>query len=267
MLFDTALYFVTCGMLQAYCLTEGMSATAAFATNQYAQFVQDATISYMPHYLEYASDGVVTNAEKNALLNEALSGTAANMILGTLDSVGVTIKTSDGKPQVVTSLADSVPGTSDKTVKTIEVEKATDDVVEVPKELGNSLLPGEGNIGTYSDLLKSGKRGDNITPHHMPSAEYMAKKGVSKNEGLCFNMEMPSLGAGGRHRKTMTYGRNMTDAEKAYYYSLSPRDALAFDINNLREIYQSDGLYSEIRPKLQRYIEEYKVLMPELFGK
>lgn len=51
------------------------------------------------------------------------------------------------------------------------------------------------------------------------------------------NMEMPSSGTGGRHRLTDTYGRNMTNVEKAYYYSLSPRDALAYDIANVREIY------------------------------
>lgn len=130
-----------------------------------------------------------------------------------------------------------------------------------------SLLPGEGDIGTYRDLLDAGKVGDNITPHHMPSAEYMAQHGIGKKEGLCMNMEMPCLGTGGRHRLTDTYGRNMTDAEKAYYYSLSPRDALAYDITNMREIYQSQGLYSEIRPKLREYIKRYKELMPELFGK
>ena len=99
----------------------------------------------------------------------------------------------------------------------------------------------------------------------MPSAEYMSHRGVSKNDGLAMNMEMPSPGAGGRHRMTDTYGRNMTNAEKEYYYSLPPRDALAYDVNNLREIYSSQGLYSEIRPKIQEYIKTYKEYMPELF--
>lgn len=101
----------------------------------------------------------------------------------------------------------------------------------------------------------------------MPSAEYMSKKGIANNDGLCMNMEMPYPGTGGRHRLTDTYGGNMTAAEKAYYYSLSPRDALAYDIKNVRDIYQSQGLYSEIRPRLQQYIKEYKSLMPELFEK
>ena len=102
---------------------------------------------------------------------------------------------------------------------------------------------------------------------HMPSAEYMSQYGVGKKDGLCMNMEMPSPGTEGRHRLTDTYGRNMTDVEKAYYYSLSPKDALAYDIANMRQIYQSQGLYSEIRPKLQEYTKQYKELMPELFDK
>ena len=64
--------------------------------------------------------------------------------------------------------------------------------------------------------------------NNVPS-EYMSQYGVGKKDGLCMNMEMPSPGTGGRHRLTDTYGRNMTDAEKAYYYSLLPRDALAYD--------------------------------------
>ncbi len=130
-----------------------------------------------------------------------------------------------------------------------------------------SLLPGEGEIGTYKDLIKAGKRGDNITPHHMPSAGYMKQKGVANSDGLAMNMEMPSPGTGGRHRLTDTYGGNMTPEQRAYYYSLSPRDALAYDIKNVKKIYQSQGLYSQIRPQLQQYIKEYKKLMPELFEK
>lgn len=81
------------------------------------------------------------------------------------------------------------------------------------------------------------------------------------------NMEMPSPGTGGRHRMTDTYGRNMTDAQKAYYYSLSPRDALAYDIKNMRNIYMKEGLYSEMRPKLIEFIKQSKELNPNLFGK
>ena len=38
---------------------------------------------------------------------------------------------------------------------------------------------------------------------------------------MAMNVEQPKTG--GRHRRTETYGRNMTNEEKAYYYSLEPR--------------------------------------------
>ena len=49
-----------------------------------------------------------------------------------------------------------------------------------PKGAGKPLLEGEGKVGTYKELIDAGKRGDNLTPHHMPSAEYMKKQGVPK---------------------------------------------------------------------------------------
>lgn len=44
--------------------------------------------------------------------------------------------------------------------------------------------------------------------------------------------------------------------EKQSYYSLEPREALAFDLNNLRNIYKEDGLYKEIVPHLREYAKE-----------
>jgi hypothetical protein len=32
----------------------------------------------------------------------------------------------------------------------------------------DKLLPGEGRVGHYADLLNTGSRGDNLTPHHIP---------------------------------------------------------------------------------------------------
>ena len=100
----------------------------------------------------------------------------------------------------------------------------------------------------------------------MPSAEYMKNNGVSKNNGISMNMEQPPTG--GRHRLTDTYGRNMTDAEKANYYSLSPRDALAHDLWNAREIYIQQGKYTpEIRQGLLDVIKRNKSDYPNLFNK
>ncbi|NEP10380.1 MAG: hypothetical protein F6K14_09195 [Symploca sp. SIO2C1] len=48
-------------------------------------------------------------------------------------------------------------------------------------KLTNKLLPGEGKVGRYGDLLKTGRRGDNLTPlsspktlHATNSAEFAA---------------------------------------------------------------------------------------------
>jgi filamentous hemagglutinin len=100
----------------------------------------------------------------------------------------------------------------------------------------------------------------------MPSAEYMKNNGVSKNNGISMNMEQ--LVKGGRHRLTDTYGRNMTDAEKAYYYSLSPRDVLAYDIMDVRKIYIQQGKYTpEIRQGLLDVIKRNISDNSNLFNK
>lgn len=134
------------------------------------------------------------------------------------------------------------------------------------KNVVNKLLKGEGKVGKYSDLIKKGKKGDNITPHHMPSDKYMRSKGVKKKDGISMNMEQPSKG--GRHRKTKTHGRNMTDAEKKAYYEMSPRDALAKDIKDARKIYKEQGMYNkEIQKGLSEVIKQNKKTYPNLFNK
>ena len=183
----------------------------------------------------------------------------------TIDSQKVIKEKSGKETGSGVQITDSVTKTEVKDIVEKTEAKKNIDGNEISET--NQLLPGEGNVGTYKELRDAGEVGDNLTPHHMPSAEYMLSKGVSRNDGLAMNIKMPSPGSGGRHRMTDTYGRNMTDAEKTYYYSLSPRDALAYDVKNLKQIYESQGLYSEIRPKIQEYIKKYKEYMPELFEK
>ncbi|WP_255763363.1 hypothetical protein [Clostridium butyricum] len=96
----------------------------------------------------------------------------------------------------------------------------------------------------------------------------MKQQGVKMNDGVSINMEQPSPGTGGRHRLTQTYGRNMTDIKKQTYYDLSSRDALSFDIKDLRRIYKEQGLYTpEVRKGLMDAIKLNKELYPELFNK
>ncbi|MEQ8754443.1 MAG: hypothetical protein RID09_13130 [Coleofasciculus sp. G1-WW12-02] len=48
------------------------------------------------------------------------------------------------------------------------------------------LLPGEGAVGRYADLLKTGRRGDNLTPHHIPSNAFMAAKVPGCTRAIAF---------------------------------------------------------------------------------
>lgn len=124
-----------------------------------------------------------------------------------------------------------------------------------------ALLPSEGKVSTYGELSRAGKRGDNLTPHHIPSAEYMQARGVPYERGVAINVEHPGYGAG-RHRLTRTYGwRNITLASAAE----TPRQALARDVWDLRRIYATQG--HEIRQPLQALIEKNKTLYPHLFKK
>ncbi|MDR2067916.1 MAG: hypothetical protein LBP41_02935, partial [Holosporaceae bacterium] len=123
------------------------------------------------------------------------------------------------------------------------------------------LLPGEGKVGTYGELLRAGKKGDNITPDHVPSAAYMWKNfGVKKEEAIAINVEHPHPGVGGRHRETRTFGKSPSD--------LAPRSELAADISDLRGIYQDAGLYTpEIRRGLMDLSKQNQSAFPEIFSK
>ncbi|MEH2250884.1 MAG: hypothetical protein V7K33_15380 [Nostoc sp.] len=58
------------------------------------------------------------------------------------------------------------------------------------------LLPGESAVGSYGELLKIGRRGDNLTPHHIPSNAFMQTKvpGYTKDKGIAIMMEHLSFG-------------------------------------------------------------------------
>ena len=134
-------------------------------------------------------------------------------------------------------------------------------VQEVKAVVTPRLLQGEGKVGTYRNLKAAGSKGDNITPHHMPSTNHMETHGVAKNDGIAMNMEHPHPGTGGRHRSTATYG-NTSDV------NMTSRDALAAGVKDARQIYQNQGLYSPaVRQSLQEVIWENKSAFPLLFSK
>lgn len=110
-------------------------------------------------------------------------------------------------------------------------------------------------MGTYGDLLKSGRRGDNLTPHHIPANAYMKVKvnDYTTSQGMAMMMEHLSPGKGGRHRQTSSYGKSPN-------LSLSPRTVLAQEIWDVRSIYIRQGLYNSIiRSSLQEIIQLNKL--------
>ncbi|MFP2923984.1 PAAR domain-containing protein [Pyxidicoccus sp. 3LG] len=125
------------------------------------------------------------------------------------------------------------------------------------------LLPGEGRVGTFGELQRMGKRGDNLTPHHIPPDAYMKEKvpGYMRDKGISIMMEQPRPGTGGRHRRTQSYGAQPD-------LSLPPRQALARELRDARRIYQKDGLYTpEVRQGLMKVLEQNKAAWPGVFAK
>jgi hypothetical protein len=123
------------------------------------------------------------------------------------------------------------------------------------------LLPSEGNVGSYKELSDAGEIGDNITAHHVPSDAFIKQHGVTTDDGICINMEQPRRG--GRHRRTKTCGGNMTPAERKAYYDMSPKDALEYDIQDVRRIFREEGkLTPELEQKIQEVIKQNKAKFP-----
>ncbi|MGP6148734.1 hypothetical protein [Priestia flexa] len=127
-------------------------------------------------------------------------------------------------------------------------------------QTSNTYLENELNHDKFGELPEV--RGDNITGHHMPSNKYMNDKySIETDESYAINLEHPHPGRGGRHRRTFTYGLSSRTRPEDFklYMSLEPRDALAFDINDLRRILKEDDLYNkDSRSKIKEYIEYYE---------
>lgn len=133
---------------------------------------------------------------------------------------------------------------------------------EKTKHKQSTLLPREGDVGTYDELRKAGAVGDDITPHHMPADDYMqaaGPEGYTRGQGIAMNMEQPPVG--GRHRGTASYGRSSDS-------TVAPRDALARSIRDARRVYQEAGEYTaHIREGLQAVAEQNMTKWKDFFKK
>lgn len=87
----------------------------------------------------------------------------------------------------------------------------------------------------------------------MASAEFMSRNyGVDKNDGLSMLVETTYKNPGGRHGKTETYGTSSME-----YYNLTPRQALARDVNDMRKILKKQELYDKYaKQQLKDYIKK-----------
>lgn len=92
----------------------------------------------------------------------------------------------------------------------------------------------------------------------------MKQHGIARNDGICINMEQPLRG--GRHRRTQTCGKNMTAAERAAYYQLSPKEALEHDLIDVRRIFREEGkLTPEMKKQIQKVEDLNKTKFPHLY--
>ena len=63
-----------------------------------------------------------------------------------------------------------------------------------------------------------------------------------KQRGICFFIEETLKTSGTRHGRTYTKGHTVANDPKGYF-KMTPKQALEFDLENLRDIYKEDGLY------------------------
>lgn len=155
------------------------------------------------------------------------------------------------------------------------------------KHAAENLLKNELKTGSYRELKQINKlakklgtlKNQELEAHHIPSDKFMKKYGIKRDDAIAINVEKV------RHSLTTTYkGRNRAILNK----NLSPRDELARDSKNIREIYRAekDNLLNkrpnesfsdyklrdkkyekDLRKALKEVIEKNKTLNPTLFKK
>lgn len=153
------------------------------------------------------------------------------------------------------------------------------------KKSAENLVKNELKTGSYNsltkinDALKASGKTIESDAHHIPSQKFMNKFGVNARDAIAVNVERT------RHSLTRTYtGRNNGILKG----NEAPRDALARDIKNMKDIYryekkdllkrnknETDTDYnlrekayeSNLRKSLKEVIKKNKDTFPHLFKK
>lgn len=142
--------------------------------------------------------------------------------------------------------------------KDVLKKQATKRIVQTAtKDTTKPLLKKELKVGTYGKLKQSPERG--LDYHHMPSTKQIEKYGVKKDGGIAIGMEHD------RHSLTRTYKSGNKSILKE---NEAPRNALAKDVRDAKQIYQHNGLYHKnVRESLKDVIKQNQEKFPELYNK
>jgi hypothetical protein len=249
--------------LQATKVDISIPARAKFAQRQALRAGSARKIAATVREIEVAGTGLKVKVP----VNESISQMAVSATRGKAPARTSGVKSKPQAPRIEKQLTpEELAGQNLKVIA--KADKPVDAVknketLRANETRSSQLLPGEGEVGTYKDLLKEAKPGDNVTPDHIPYAAFMSKFGKKNIDGICMKIKHYHPGEGGRHRHTRSYG-NTQNAES----TLSPRSELATDIWDRKKIYQEDGLYDfTIRESLQNVIKQNKETLPDVFEK
>lgn len=126
------------------------------------------------------------------------------------------------------------------------------------KDSTKPLMKKELKVGEYGKMSSKHKE-EGLDYHHMPSTKQMEKYGVKKNDAVSMGMQHD------RHTLTRTYkGGNKPILRN----NEAPREALARDIKDARQIYQDNGHYGKnVRESLQEVVKQNKEKFPHLYKK
>lgn len=248
---------------QAKALGSADMETLHFVLDMIGMFPVVGELADAANVLLYVSEGNYKMASISALAmvpligNFATGGKLVSKVAGKIDTAYTATK------KAITSGFGWLKKTLGNSKGHIDVETSLLGIPKVVKKMSGNrpntprrLLDREGDIGTYNELNKKGFPGDDLTPHHMPSKKFLeTSMGMSKKEALKdgLSMNLQQMRKGGIHRKTKTYGGHMTKKEREIYLKLSPRDAIAHDLKDMRRLSMEEGTY----PQYKKFIRQY----------